>query len=163
MAEILITPPSSRSQNPDKSAAFGCPRISAACHHVIFFAMARKIASCTFIARSTAAFRENGVRSDRNTGPGRVPAPAPPPPPAPVSATACPAAGRTTRRSQAPHGARASVTSTDRSDPVKEHALHGLLPSPPAKRTDHVLSQPDISCANDTSFSRPCAAFEWRI
>jgi hypothetical protein len=26
------------------------------CHHVIFFAMARKITSCTFIARSTAAF-----------------------------------------------------------------------------------------------------------
>jgi hypothetical protein len=30
--------------------------ISAACHHVIFFAMARKITSCTFIARSTAAW-----------------------------------------------------------------------------------------------------------
>jgi len=32
------------------------PMISAACHHVILFAMARKITSCTFIARSTAAF-----------------------------------------------------------------------------------------------------------
>jgi hypothetical protein len=32
------------------------PMISAACHHVIFFAMARKITSCTFIARSIAAF-----------------------------------------------------------------------------------------------------------
>src|SRR5207253_2699086 len=35
--------------------------------------------------------------------------------------------------------------------PVTDHASHGLLPSPPAKRTHHVLSQPDISCANDTS------------
>src|SRR5207245_11597365 len=33
---------------------------------------------------------------------------------------------------------------------VREHACHGLLPSPPEKRTSHVLSQPDISCANDT-------------
>src|SRR2546430_12568913 len=33
---------------------------------------------------------------------------------------------------------------------VREHACHVLLPSPPEKRTDHVLSQPDISCANDT-------------
>ena len=31
------------------------PMISAACHHVIFFAMARSITSCTFIARPTAA------------------------------------------------------------------------------------------------------------
>src|SRR5258708_12507122 len=29
--------------------------ISAACHHVIFFARARKITSCTFIVRSIAA------------------------------------------------------------------------------------------------------------
>jgi len=29
--------------------------ISAACHHVIFFAIALRITSCTFIARSTAA------------------------------------------------------------------------------------------------------------
>src|SRR5437660_11304695 len=35
---------------------------------------------------------------------------------------------------------------------VREHACHVLLPSPPEKRTDHVLSQPDISCANDTDF-----------
>src|SRR6266498_4421704 len=35
---------------------------------------------------------------------------------------------------------------------VRNHASHGLLPSPPEKRTYHVLSQPDISCAND-SFS----------
>src|SRR5271169_2773301 len=34
---------------------------------------------------------------------------------------------------------------------VRHHAFHGLLPSPPAKRTYHLLSQPDISCANDTS------------
>src|ERR1035441_5873716 len=34
---------------------------------------------------------------------------------------------------------------------VRHHAFHGLLPSPPAKRTDHLLSQPDISCANDTT------------
>jgi hypothetical protein len=32
------------------------PIISAACHQVIFFAMARKMTSCTFIARSIAAF-----------------------------------------------------------------------------------------------------------
>src|SRR5208282_2835078 len=34
---------------------------------------------------------------------------------------------------------------------VRHHAFHGLLPSPPAKRkrTLHLLSQPDISCAND--------------
>src|SRR5580693_3339749 len=31
------------------------PTISAACHQVIFFAIARRITSCTFIARSTAA------------------------------------------------------------------------------------------------------------
>src|SRR5713101_4357234 len=33
---------------------------------------------------------------------------------------------------------------------VRIHACHGLLPSPPAKRTYHLLSQPDISCATDT-------------
>src|SRR5436853_7596327 len=70
------------------------PMISAACHHVIFFAMARKITSCTFIAH-------RGLR-------------------------------------------------------VREHACHVLLPSPPEKRTDHVLSQPDISCANDTETSTGC-------
>ncbi len=32
-----------------------------------------------------------------------------------------------------------------------DDASHGLLPSPPEKRTYHVLSQPDISCANDGS------------
>jgi hypothetical protein len=37
---------------------------------------------------------------------------------------------------------------------VTIHASHGLLPSPPAKRTYHVLSQPDISCATDT-FQQP--------
>jgi hypothetical protein len=31
------------------------PRISAACHQVIFFAIACNITSCTFIARSIAA------------------------------------------------------------------------------------------------------------
>src|SRR5439155_24088994 len=31
------------------------------------------------------------------------------------------------------------------------HASHGLLLSPPEKRTDHLLSQPDISCAKDTN------------
>ena len=34
------------------------------------------------------------------------------------------------------------------------HASHGLLHSPPAKRTYHVLSQPDISCATDTTRQR---------
>src|SRR2546426_8369304 len=33
---------------------------------------------------------------------------------------------------------------------VGNHAPHGLLLSPHAKRTDHLLSQPDISCANDS-------------
>jgi hypothetical protein len=32
------------------------PMISAPYHHVILFAMARKMTSCTFIARSIAAF-----------------------------------------------------------------------------------------------------------
>ena len=32
------------------------PIISAACHQVIFFAKARRITSCIFIARSIAAF-----------------------------------------------------------------------------------------------------------
>jgi hypothetical protein len=32
------------------------PSISAACHQVIFFAIACNITSCTFIARSIAAF-----------------------------------------------------------------------------------------------------------
>src|SRR3989475_2779134 len=32
---------------------------------------------------------------------------------------------------------------------VGNHAPHSLLLSPPAKRTDHLLSQPDISCASD--------------
>jgi hypothetical protein len=32
------------------------PMISAACHHVIFLAIARKMTSWTFIARSIAAF-----------------------------------------------------------------------------------------------------------
>ena len=31
------------------------PKISAACHHVIFFAIARMITSCTFIIRSISA------------------------------------------------------------------------------------------------------------
>ena len=30
--------------------------ISAACHHVILFAIARNITSCSFIARSNAVF-----------------------------------------------------------------------------------------------------------
>jgi hypothetical protein len=29
------------------------------------------------------------------------------------------------------------------------------LPSPPAKRTDHLLTQPDISCANDSRQNPP--------
>src|SRR5205807_5385529 len=50
---------------------------------------------------------------------------------------------------------------------VREHACHVLLPSPPEKRTDHVLSQPDISCANDRSGQAtlrllPCyVSFRW--
>src|ERR1700693_2731459 len=36
---------------------------------------------------------------------------------------------------------------------VRFHASHGLLLSPPAKRTYRVLSQPDISCANDISIA----------
>src|SRR6185312_6695955 len=37
---------------------------------------------------------------------------------------------------------------------ISFHASHGLLSSPPAKRTYHVLSQPDISCATDTTSTR---------
>src|SRR5256714_134237 len=37
---------------------------------------------------------------------------------------------------------------------ISFHASHGLLSSPPAKRTYHVLSQPDISCATDKFFER---------
>src|SRR3974390_2858731 len=32
---------------------------------------------------------------------------------------------------------------------IRFHTFHGRLSSPPAKRTFHVLNQPDISCAND--------------
>src|SRR4029077_11096414 len=39
---------------------------------------------------------------------------------------------------------------------VRNHALHGLLSSPPEKRTYHVLSQPDISCANDNRVGKCC-------
>src|ERR1017187_8552952 len=39
---------------------------------------------------------------------------------------------------------------------VRDHAFHALLPSPPAKRTLHLLSQPDISCANDSDFTWSC-------
>src|SRR5579872_5675832 len=38
---------------------------------------------------------------------------------------------------------------------ISFHALHGLPSSPPAKRTYHVLSQPDISCATDTRGMEP--------
>src|SRR5271170_668541 len=80
------------------------PMISAACHQLIFFPIARKITSCTFIARSTAAL-------------GYVP----------------------------------TLSRMDTS-------------SPPAKRTFHVLTSPDISCANDkgrpdtglSAFLMPC-------
>src|ERR1700722_17708265 len=34
---------------------------------------------------------------------------------------------------------------------ISFHAPHGLPPSPPAKRTSHLLSHPDISCATDRS------------
>jgi len=37
------------------------PRISAACHHVINFAIAFKITSCTFIARSAVALRKRSM------------------------------------------------------------------------------------------------------
>jgi hypothetical protein len=33
---------------------------------------------------------------------------------------------------------------------ISLHAPHGLSSSPPAERTFHVISQPDISCATDT-------------
>ena len=42
------------------------------------------------------------------------------------------------------------------------HASHGLLSSPPAKRTYHVLSQPDISCATDMPFSACLTAIAFR-
>jgi hypothetical protein len=37
------------------------PMISAASHHVIFFAIARNITSCTFIARSQATAEYFGI------------------------------------------------------------------------------------------------------
>src|SRR5713226_10493514 len=40
---------------------------------------------------------------------------------------------------------------------VGNHAWHGLLPSPPAKRTHQLLTQPDISCANDIDRNTPGA------
>src|SRR5271170_5790983 len=72
------------------------PMISAACHQLIFFAIARKITSCTFIARSTAALGYVSTLSRMDTS------------------------------------------------------------SPPAMRTFHLLSPPDISCANDRSANPPC-------
>src|SRR5207253_2047416 len=42
---------------------------------------------------------------------------------------------------------------------VGNHAPHGLLPSPPAKRTHHLLTQPDISCANDNPAASACSLF----
>jgi hypothetical protein len=93
---------------------------------------------------------------------------------------ACRAAGQTARESQAPRSAPASVAvpvaeaDNLRRLPAGDLLGHGshnyflylhrplhrglrvgnllcmLLPSPPAKRTDHLLTQPEISCANDT-------------
>jgi hypothetical protein len=40
------------------------------------------------------------------------------------------------------------------------HAPHGLPSPPPAKRTYHLLSQPDISCATDTRDHDHCADSE---
>src|SRR5438128_7250964 len=45
---------------------------------------------------------------------------------------------------------------------VGNHAPHALLLSPPAKRTDHLLIRPDISCANDTAFLRRLTRRKWR-
>src|SRR5215471_8662029 len=39
---------------------------------------------------------------------------------------------------------------------VRVHASHGLPLSPLEKRTFHVLNQPDISCANDTTHAFYC-------
>src|SRR5271157_5454422 len=41
---------------------------------------------------------------------------------------------------------------------IRDHALHVLLPLPPAKRTLHLLNQPDISCATDAVFLTPSRA-----
>src|SRR5260370_31612249 len=41
---------------------------------------------------------------------------------------------------------------------VRVHASHGLLPSPPEKRTYHLLSQPDISSATDRKYTASCQA-----
>src|SRR6266516_4531456 len=43
------------------------------------------------------------------------------------------------------------VVQSSRAARVGDYAGHGFLLSPPAKRTDHLLSQPDISCASDTA------------
>src|SRR5207237_5113586 len=45
---------------------------------------------------------------------------------------------------------------------VGNHAPHGLLLSPHAKRTDHLLIRPDISCAND-NFEVPTLAKNARV
>src|SRR5437868_7415769 len=46
---------------------------------------------------------------------------------------------------------------------ISFHAPHGLPSSPPAKRTYHVLFEPDISCATDTCFGRhlPPPSLNW--
>lgn len=69
------------------------PRISAACHHMICFTIARKISSWTFIARSTAASKHCFIL----------------------------------------HPCQAGRFTQDR-----------------LMRTDHLLIEPDIRCANDT-------------
>src|SRR6266852_9050367 len=94
-----------------------------------------------------AASRGNAARSDRNTDRGRVPALAPPAPPAPVSARfALPPVEQTVvaklliALAPAPH---LSIANAD--------DLGGLPPRDPFRHgaQNHVLSQPDISCAND--------------
>src|SRR5580700_5618217 len=46
---------------------------------------------------------------------------------------------------------------------VRFHASHGLLLSPPAKRTYRVLTQPDISCANDTAVRSACTLIRFLL
>src|SRR5580704_15412746 len=122
----------------------------------------------------------SAARSYRNNVPGTAPATALHGPPAPASPTVDLAWGRTARGTQTPHALPSAphVPVADAQNlsrlPPRDlhrhrlqhyflylhcplhvglcegvHALHGLLP-PPEKRTYHLLSQPDISCATDT-------------
>src|SRR5215470_12177478 len=121
-----------------------------------------------------ATSHESAARSDRNTSPGiaRTPSPPspvqqpvvplfyvalPPPPHMPVADAQylrrLPPGNLLGHRLQ--HDVLYFHRPLHRGPRVRVHACHALSSSPPAKRTSHVLSQPDISCATDTPPSQP--------